>query len=238
MLSRKKIEIPPCENCASRYKSIFCDLDILELEKLSEHKGCAFYKRGQIIFREDAYPHGLFCVNKGKVKISKTGTEGKEQIVRFAKEGDILGYRSLLGGEAYTASAFAIEDTDICYIPKEVFFQILENNTRFSMNVMKQLTEDLKAAENKLINIAQKPVRQRLAEALLFLKEMYGLEEDRKTLNVMLKREEIANMIGTSIESAIRLLSDFNKDKLVKLNGKKIVLLNYKELIRIANVFD
>lgn len=238
MFAKKKTEIPSCENCVSRYKSIFCNLNLDELRKISECKSCAFYKRGQVIFRENAYPHGMFCINNGKVKISKTGTDGKEHIVRFAKDGDIIGYRSLLGGEAYTASAYAIVDTDICYIPRETFFQILENNMNFALQVMKRLSTDLKTAEEKIINIAQKPVRERIAEALLYLKEIYGVEEDQKTLNVILKREELANMVGTSLETTIRLLSEFNKEKLVLLNGKKITILNHKKLLRTANVFD
>lgn len=238
MKLKKRPEIPPCENCTSRYKSIFCNLSMEELEKLSEHKGCAYYKKEQIIFREDAYPHGLFCINRGKVKIAKVGNEGKEQIVRLAKEGDIIGYRALLSGEAYTASAFAIEETDICYIPKETFFTILEENTGLSMQVMKRLATDLKSAEEKIINLAQKPVRERLAEALLFLKNVYGIDDDQKTLKVVMKREEIANIAGTSVESTIRTLSEFNKERLIKIEGKRIKILNMKELLLTANILD
>lgn len=238
MKLKKRPEIPPCENCTSRYKSIFCNLSIEELEQLSEHKGCAYYKKEQIIFREEAYPHGLFCVNRGKVKISKIGTEGKEQIVRLAREGDIIGYRALLSGEAYTASAFALEETDICYIPKETFYQILENNPGLSLQMMKRLAHDLKSAEEKIINLAQKPVRERLAEALLFLKNVYGLEEDQKTLKVVMKREEIANIAGTSVESTIRTLSEFNKEKLIKIEGKKIRIMDFNELLYTANIAD
>lgn len=238
MKLKKRPEIPPCENCATRFKSVFCNLNQQELGLLSEHKGCAFYKKEQIIFREDAYPHGLFCINKGKVKVSKIGNEGKEQIVRLAKEGDILGYRALLSGEAYTASAFAIEETDICYIPKEIFAQILEYNTGLSLQLIKRLATDLKLAEDKIINLAQKPVRERLAEALLFLKEIYGLDDDQRTLKVTMKREEIANIAGTSVESTIRTLSEFNKEKLIKIDGKRIKILDFKELLTTANVLE
>ncbi len=238
MKLKKRPEIPPCETCAARYKSIFCNLSIEEIDKLSLSKGCAYYKKDQIIFRAEAYPHGLFCINRGKVKISKIGNEGKEQIVRLAREGDILGYRSLLSGEQYTASAFALEETDICYIPKETFFQILENNATLSIQFMKLLAFDLKEAEEKIINLAQKPVRERLAEALLFLKNIYGLEEDQKTLKVSMKREDIANIAGTSVESTIRTLSEFNKDGLIKIEGKKIKLLELKELLLTANTLD
>jgi CRP/FNR family transcriptional regulator, polysaccharide utilization system transcription regulator len=144
----------------------------------------------------------------------------------------------LLSGEAYTASAFAIEETDICYIPKETFFTILEENNTLSMQVMKRLATDLKTAEEKIINLAQKPVRERLAEALLFLKNVYGIEEDQKTIKVVMKREEIANIAGTSVESTIRTLSEFNKEKLIKIEGKRIKILNLKELLFTANILD
>ena len=102
---------------------------------------------------------------------------------------------------------------------------------------MKVISDELKRAEGKITHLAQKPVRERVAETILFLKETYGLDTDNH-INVFLTREEIANLVGTATETAIRLLSEFNKDHIIELSGKKIKILNHDKLVKTANLFD
>ncbi len=234
----KKIEEPACEDCTSRDCSIFEGLSDKEVVNLSSNKVGNFYKKGQIVFYEGNRPSGLFCVSKGKVKLYKLGYEGKEQIIRLAKEGDILGYRSLIGGEAYSASATVLEDAYICFIPKAVFFGMVNSNGELSMKLMHLLSQDLRAAENRIAELAQKSVRERLAETLLMLKEYYGAEDDHGMLNVSLSREDLANIVGTATETVIRLLSEFRQEKLIDLNGRKIRILNQQALIETAHIYD
>ncbi len=236
-MSKKQLQ-PECQFCEARFKSVFCDLNDEDLNLLNLSKGCNTFKKGQLIFNEGGFPHGLFCVNSGKIKIAQSGDEGKEQIVRFAKDGDILGYRTLLSGDKYSCSATALDDTSICFIPKDTFFKLIAKNANLSMEIMKLLAHDLKNAERKITDLAQKPVRERMAEALLFLKETYGYESDNATINVSLSREEIANIAGTARETATRLLSEFKDDGIVELVGKKIKILNHQKLVKTANVFD
>ncbi len=235
MKATKNIE---CENCEARYKSIFCDLKSEHLAVINEHKGCNIYKKGQTIFSEGFFPQGLFCINAGKIKISQASNNGREQIVRLTKEGDILSYRALLSGEKYSASAVALEDCNVCLIPKEIFFKVIESESSLSMQIMKLLSHDLGKAEHKMTDLAQKPVRERMAEALLFLKETYGTESDGKTLSITLSREEIANVVGTATETAIRLLSEFKADGVIELQAKKIKIINSEKLIKTANIHD
>lgn len=183
-------------------------------------------------------PSGLYCINSGKVKIYQRGYEGKEQIIRLAKNGDILGYRALISGEGYSATATAIEDSKICLIPKEVFYELLQSNAEITKLMMKLLANELKDAESKITNLAQKPVIERLAEALLMLKEYYGNQEDDNSLNINITREEIANIIGTATETAIRLLSELKKEGILDLSGKKITIINNDSLMKLANLYD
>jgi CRP/FNR family transcriptional regulator len=227
-----------CNDCTSRGKSVFCDLKPGEIDVLNQEKGCMLYKKGQIIFNAGAYPHGLFCVKEGKIKIFRIGDEGKEQIVRLAKDGDILGYRALLSGDRYASGAEVLEDSKICFIPQKAFLGLIEGNGVLSMQLMKLLSHDLKNAEHRMIDLAQKPVRERVAEALLYLKSTYGTEDDGITISVSLSREDIANIVGTATETTIRLLSEFKNDQLIALNGKKISILNHDQLVRAANVYD
>jgi CRP/FNR family transcriptional regulator len=227
-----------CQSCAQRFTSVFCKAKQEFITEINEQKICNIYKKGQTLFNEGSYPFGVYCINDGKVKLSHLGDDGKEQIIRLLRGGDVLGYRALLSGERYSASAIALEDTQVCFIPKELFISVLKNDTGLAFEMMKLLSDELHKAEVKLTHLAQKPIRERLAETLLFIKETYGFEADGITLSVRLSREEIANLVGTATESTIRLLSEFKKDGMVELDGKKIKILRQKELIKTANLQD
>lgn len=227
-----------CQSCAQRFNSVFCKAREEYVNAINEQKVCNTYKKGQMIFHEGSHPFGVYCINNGKVKLSHMGDDGKEQIVRLLKAGDVLGYRALLSGDRYGSSAVALEDTQVCFIPRELFVNALKNDTGLAFEIMKLLSDELHKAEIKLTHLAQKPVRERLAETLLFIKETYGFEEDGVTLNVRLSREEIANLVGTATESTIRLLSDFKKDGIVELDGRKIKILKLPLLLQTANLQD
>jgi CRP/FNR family transcriptional regulator len=154
------------------------------------------------------------------------------------KSGDVLGYRALLSGDKYSGSAIALEDTQVCFIPKDVFVNVLKDDAGMAFEMMKVLSDELHRSEIKLTHLAQKPIRERLAETLLFIKETYGFEADGITLAVKLSREEIANLVGTATESTIRLLSEFKKDGMIELDGKKIQILKPKQLLATANLQD
>lgn len=232
----KKVEIPPCEKCKNIGYSSFCVLSRTEQERLSLQKTISIYKRGQVIFYEGNQPQGLYCIYSGKVKIYKLGDDGKDQIVRLAKTGSIIGYRALLSGDNYYATATALEDTYLCFFPKAVYLNLLMANPDFAMNTIKMLSGNLKIAEQMITDMAQKQVRERMAGALVYLMDFFGLEEDNATINTVLTRQDIGNIAGTTTETSIRILSDFRRNKIVKLSGKKIRIQNHGELLRIANV--
>lgn len=234
---KKPFVIPSCANCSSRVDSVFTDLNSHQTEELSKEKGCNYYKKGQTVFFEGNNSHGIYCVHKGKLKLHKLGTEGKEQIIRFAKDGDILGYRALLSGEPFAASATVLEDSSLCYIPKESLIKLITEDPAFSMKVLELTCKEMGRAADTITNLAQKPVRERLAEVLLMLKEVFGLDEEG-TIQVQLSREELANIVGTATESVIRLLSELKKEGTIELKGKKIVIANEKELIHICNLYE
>ncbi|HQO32902.1 MAG TPA: Crp/Fnr family transcriptional regulator, partial [Chitinophagales bacterium] len=206
-----------CQHCSNRFNSVFCKTEHDHVKEIEAMKICSSYKKGETIFRQGAYAAGVYCINAGKIKLSMMGDEGKEQIIRMAKPGDIIGYKALLSGEKYNATAIAIEDTNICFIPKEIFLVILQKDASLSFEMMKVLSNELKRAEEKITHLAQKQVRERMAETILFLKETYGLDKDDH-VNIQLSREEIANLVGTATETAIRLLSEFNKEHIIELS--------------------
>ncbi len=228
--------VTDCLACTKGAHSIFSMLDNESLIELNINKSCTSFKKGQLIFAENALPFGLFCINSGKIKLSTSGSDGKEQILRLVKGGDILGYRALLANDRYHCNAIALEDSAVCVIDKTFFLQLAMSNQRLCMALFKKISDDLKTAEDHIVSLSQKNVRERVAEALLFLKATYGFEGDGQTINVQLSREEIADFVGTSTESTIRLLSEFNSSKLIELAGKKIKIVNYAKLTKTANL--
>lgn len=236
-MKRGTKEIPSCNDCTNT-EGVLCALSDENKTFMSERKGDNFYKKGQAIFYEGNHANGLFCIHSGKVKLSKLGEDGKEQIVRFAKTSDILGYRSLLSDEPYQATATVMEDSYICLVSKEKFMTLMETDSKLSLNVIKLLSQDLKGAEQLLINIAQKSVKERIAEALVILKNIFGFTDDGKTLDVNLTRAEIADMAGTTTETTIRTLAQLNTEGYIALTGKKIEIMDFKGLVRQASMYD
>lgn len=227
-----------CQFCKSKADSHFADLPNEDLDVLSAHKSCITYKKGQNLFYEGTRPMGVFCINYGKVKVYKMGSNGKEQILFIAKPGDFLGYRSLLSEEFYGASATVIEQAAICFIPKSDFLSILNTNPAFFQKLMKAVCHELGVMEAKLAELSQKSVRERLAATILMLKETYGMEgESSDLIDIALSREDLANIVGTATETVIRLLSEFKADGLIGLEGKKIKVLETEKLIHEADFY-
>ena len=229
----KSVNIPPCAECKNK-NSIFCSLSIAEKDNLSTNKVSNFYKKGQVIFYEGNQSHGLFCIYEGKVKLSKLGSDGKDQVVRFTKTGEVLGYRSLFSGEPYQATATVLEDSYICHLRKDKFMDSVNGNPKLSLEIIKLLSSNLKNAERHLLNIAQKTATERIASALLLMQSIFGFKPDGKTLDIVLTRSEIADIAATTSETTIRTLKKLSKEGKLVLNGKKIVIPDLNVLKKVA----
>jgi len=151
-----------------------------EMKSLNNEKVCAAYKKGVVLYKEGSRLTGFYCITKGIVKIYKTGIDGKEQIIRFAKKGDIIAYRSLLSQESACTSAKTIEESTLCHIPYKTLLSLIERNWKFSLAMLKIVCAELKEANDYITDIAQKTVRERLAEVLLLLKQEFDLDAKKR----------------------------------------------------------
>ncbi len=228
--------IPYNEQIDLRTFEIFKGLNDDEIALVSQSIIATIHKRGNTIYNEGSRINGTYLVVNGVLKIFKTGFDGKEQIIRFAKPGDLVGFRSVISEELACSTTKVIQDSVLCYLPGEVLEDLLKENSSFSMSLMKLTCKELGESNKFLTDIAQKTVRERLAEILLLLMDTFELDQE-SNLQILLTREELANMVGTATESVIRLLSEFKNDKLIELNGRKIKLLNIPKLIKIGNVY-
>ncbi|MGB0778230.1 MAG: Crp/Fnr family transcriptional regulator [Flavobacteriaceae bacterium] len=218
-----------CKKCPIKSFNLLNNLNHDELDEVSRSKTVIKVKKGEQLLEEGHAINGMFCISKGKCKMTKLNSNGKEQIVKFTKQGDVLGHRSILSEEPIGLSATALEDMEVCLIPKEQVLNAIKNNNRFSLQVMKNISHQLSEANNNLSNMAQKSVRERLADIFLQLEDIFGIDMDGN-IDVQLTREEIANTIGTATESAIRLISSFKKEGLIEIKGKHIKILKRKDL--------
>ncbi|HAI37095.1 MULTISPECIES: Crp/Fnr family transcriptional regulator [unclassified Maribacter] len=222
-----------CENCIIRQFNSLRALSKEELKKVSNAKISKKIKKGDALFSEGQKLDGVYCVRNGVSKLSKLSSNGKEQIVKLTNRGEIMGQRSVIAEDYTNLGATAINDMEVCFIPKEIITTTLNTNPYFSLEVLRHMAHDLKEADDVIVNMSQKTVKQRLAEALLYLRQNYG-EDENGFLLLTLSRDDYANIVGAATESLIRMLSDFKKKGLIKTEGKKIGIVNdcaLKELI-------
>lgn len=210
-----------CEQCIVRQLSAIKALGKEELLRMAECKTSSLIRKGENLFQEGEHIDGIFCIKDGACKLTKLSANGNNQIVKLAKKGELLGQRSVISGEPANLSAVALEDMEVCFIPLKDISSFLDQNPQFSRSMMQTLSKDLKEADNILVGMAQKTAKQRLAEVLLNLENTFGHDADG-CIALQLSREDMAGMIGTVLESCIRLLSEFKNDRLIVLEGKRI----------------
>ena len=222
-----------CENCIIRQMNSFKALKKEELKQMADNKKTKTIKKGDIIFKEGERLGGVFCVRNGISKLSKMSDNGRDQIVKIATKGEVLGHRSVISSEATNLSAVALEDMEVCFIPKSHIEEPLQTNPVFTNAVLKHMAQELKFADDIIVNMAQKTVRQRLAEILLYLEENFGTDKEGY-LYLQLSRADIADVVGTATELLIRTLTKLKKEGLVVTAGKRIQILDKKALLHIV----
>nr|WP_321414665.1 Crp/Fnr family transcriptional regulator [uncultured Allomuricauda sp.] len=225
-----------CENCIIRQFNSLRAMSKEELKQVSDSKTTKTVKKGEPIFEEGDKLNGVYCVRNGISKLSKLSANGKDQIVKLASKGEVLGQRSVVSQETTNLSAIAVNDMEVCFIPKESINNTLQKNPNFTLEVLRHMAHDLKEADDVIVNISQKTVKQRMAEAFLYLQNNFGEDADG-FLALTLSREDISNVVGTATESAIRIISEFKKMGLIHTSGKKIAIKDERKLLEMVEGF-
>ncbi len=210
-----------CESCIVKEFNSLKSLTRDELLRVSACKTGKIYRKGQVIFQEGETLNGVYCVKDGVCKLTKLSENGKDQVVKLVVKGGILGKRSLVSDESANLSAVALNDMEMCFIPKSEIMADLQKNPSFTIDVLKTMAEDLKNADNSLVNMAQKSVKRRMADILMYVQDNFG-NDSEGYLSIVLSREDYASIVGTATESAIRILSQFKKEGLISTAGKRI----------------
>jgi CRP-like cAMP-binding protein len=226
----------PIDKWNFKSQSIFYDLSEEDHALFLSHQSEQAYRKGEIVFREGALPTGIFYIKKGKVKKYKAAYGGGEQIVYVAKAGELIGYHAALSEERFPDSAATLEESVIAYIPKEAFLTVLEQSPLLNARLLKMLSHEFTVFVNNLTLFSQRSVRERCALQLIVLREKYKADHAAGgAIEINLSREDLANLVGTRRENIVRILAEFKSKGILATKGRKIIVIDVKSLIEIAN---
>lgn len=204
-----------------------------ELKQLSANKKIHSFKKKEVIYMEGDAIQGIAFISKGRVKTYKSNEDGKELITGIHVEGNFIGYIDLFESKDYRESAEALEETEVCFIPKEDFFALIFSNRDVAAKFIKMLSDNIAEKEEALLRLAYNSVRKRIAEALVTLHNRF--KKDNAPTNINISREDLANFVGTATETTIRVLSDFKDEKLIEIDRGNIHILNLQKLATMRN---
>ena len=207
-----------------------------EREILRANAIIQYFKRNEWIYREGEEAKDMMCLLQGKVKISKQGVGGRNQIIRMIKPIQYFAYRAYFAREHYLTDASACEVSKVCVIPMTIVDSLIRANSKLAMFFVRQLSVDLGIADARTVNLTQKHIRGRLAESLLFLRNSYGLEEDGETISIYLSREDLANLSNMTTSNAIRTLSTFVSEHIIALDRRKVKIIDEERLRKISRM--
>ncbi len=196
------------------------------------------YRKNEPVFTDGTKPNGVYYLNEGKIKKYKVDNDGREQIIYIYSSGEFFGYSAILSNESYGDTTSTLENSVISFISKDSFLDILSQSSVLSRLLLKSLSHEFSVMANLIAVLSHRTVRERVALSLLILHDKYK-SNDAPDQNVFisLSRVDLANMVGTARETLARIINDFKQEKLIRSEGRKIQIINFKRLIHIANFY-
>lgn len=203
-----------------------------KLNQLTEELESRLFNKKETVYREGSNARHLFFVSRGKVKTFKTNEFGKEFITQVYHAGEFFGYQDILQSTQYNESAVALEESEICSMTREDFLDLLYKDHEISARFIKMLANNIVDKEKQLLDLAYNSVRRRVADNLY---KLYKAVKGNDRAVITITREDLANMVGTAKETVIRTLSDFKDEKIIRLEGSHIFILQPDKLEDMPN---
>lgn len=221
--------ITNCKDCVYRSWA-FKNLTSEELKMINEHKVEKFYRKGEQICTEGEEISSFMYLQNGLVKLFKTETNRKEHIISVAKPRDFIGLLSVFSNTRHVYSITAIEDSIVCFVSLDLIKSFIKDNGTFALDFFEKISSVSDSVIKTRIDINTRQLRGRIAYILLlFAKHIYNSD----SFNLPISRKEVAELIDMSTENVIRVLSEFRKDRLIQIEGKKIEILDRAKLEKI-----
>ena len=207
-----------------------------EKEYVDNYVSVHRFRKNEIIHHEGDIPTHMMMLAEGKVRVYKEGVSNRNQIIRLLKPYDFFGYRAIIAndGNGYNTSVSAFEESLVYMVKKDSFLHLIQTNLEFCYLVMVEMARDLGHSDTRSVNLTQKHIRGRLAEALISLQQRYGYDEDEATIAMYMSREDLANLSNMTTSNAIRTLSNFAEEGLISIDGRKIKILDMQRLSKLS----
>ena len=228
-----RVECPTCPT-KQFFVQQHCTPEWIQI--INRSKEQTVYQKGQLLFREGDRVSGLYFVQNGKVKVVSNGLNDKEHIVRLANDGYVIGHCAV-AGESYPVGAIALEDTVACFLSNELLKSAYLENPTFTLAFMFYYSAELRKMESRLKYVAQMSIREKVAEALLYLHDIFGVSDTDQILSVTMSRQELADLVGTNAEQVTRQLSLFQDEKIITKQGKDLQLLRIDLLRKMVDSY-
>ncbi|MBS1488782.1 MAG: Crp/Fnr family transcriptional regulator [Bacteroidetes bacterium] len=219
-----------CITCKVRGCSILCHCDTHTLATISTYKIPGSLIKGEKLFSEGDPVKGVYFIKSGFLKVELNGKHGRPLVLQFAGKGTMFGHRTNLSHSCHTTSAVAVTGVQYCYIPSQAFIDIVCNSSVLKQQILNQILNELDLVEKKVINLAHKTVREKIAAALLLIADVYEYEQKRQSFRICFCRQDIADLAGTTKEQVSKTLKDFEKEKLIRCTAKKFSYLHINSL--------
>jgi len=226
----------PIDKWDFKSQSILADLPEEDVAVLTAHQDIHVYSKGEVIFREGAFPSGIFLIISGMAKKFKADKEGKEQIIYVANPGELIGYHAILEEDRYPDSAAALEDSKVSFIPKEDFLKTLQQSPLLNRRLLKTLSHEFAVLANNITFFAHRPLRERLATQLVVLREKYKVDyQPGMPVEINMSRDDLASLVGAARENVLRALAELKEEGIVTTKGRKIIVTDLHKLLKVAN---
>jgi len=219
-----------CDKCPAKPRCFYSYLDPAAQREWKTLMTSARLEDGEILFNEGDKSPGLFIVCSGSIKVCKNSLSGQQLISRIEHAGDLAGHIAFFAGGTYQGSGEAMGQTLVSLISDDPFLNFLRKYPNAALALIRALANDVRAGDNKAHDIAYKPAKSRMADALL----QSAAPDGKKYIVRGVKRRELAEMSGLTVETAVRILAEFEKKKIIRREGKEIAVMNRDALSKVS----
>jgi CRP-like cAMP-binding protein len=234
-MKRKPCLTENCDTCTLRTQAVLCNLEGEDLEEFQHIKRSLDYESRQTVFYEGNLCLGLYLLCAGKVKLTRSSARGQRQIVRILGAGELIEKQAFGERALHEVTCETLEPSQVCVIDRDRYLAVIHRNPQLAIKLIQLLSNEHGVNMDQLDQFTFQSARERLAGLLLELGDRFGKKgADQIQVGVTLKREEIAEMAGITVETAIRLLSVFRNEGVLTIDGRAITLLKPDRLARIA----
>ncbi|HNS12195.1 MAG TPA: Crp/Fnr family transcriptional regulator [Bacteroidia bacterium] len=219
-----------CSECHTKDCSVLrnCSEECLDL--ITGLKKVGYFIAGQRILMEGSAAKGIYFIERGQVKIYKSDNRGQDVILRFAGPGDVIGIDASEDKNEYEVSAMAIIDTTVCFLDYQSFMSLTEQFPELAIELLKFFRKQMALLEQKSLKLATMTVPQKVADAIITMEAAFGSEGPGRPLKLILSRQDIANLAGTTKEQVSKIVSELNSQNIIETQGKLISILKPERL--------